>query len=96
MSRLRRCAVAFALALGACGGSSSESPWPVEPLEATHGPAERRAPGGNASDAVEGEPFRLLRPEREATGGGGPAVPEAQGGGLPEERRTDRPELDVP
>jgi hypothetical protein len=85
-------AVALGLALGACGGSSSESPWPVEPLEATRGPAERRVPGGNASDAVEGEPFRLLRPEVQPTDGSGGSAPESQGGGLP----TERPELEFP
>jgi hypothetical protein len=33
----------FALAAGACGGSSSESPWPVEPESSVLGPAGEEA-----------------------------------------------------
>ena len=38
------------LCLGACGGSSSESPWPVEPLDAIRGPKGELLPGKGAAD----------------------------------------------
>jgi hypothetical protein len=38
------------LGLGACGGSSSESPWPVEPLDAVRGPKGELLPGKGAAD----------------------------------------------
>jgi hypothetical protein len=34
--------------LGACGGSSSETPWPVEPEGAALGPSGEAAPAGAA------------------------------------------------
>jgi hypothetical protein len=40
------------LAVGAagCGGSSSESPWPIEPLDAEPGPFGEAPPAGDATD----------------------------------------------
>ncbi|WP_437812451.1 hypothetical protein [Sorangium sp. So ce1078] len=34
----------FALLLGACGGSSSETPWPAEPESPALGPTDEAAP----------------------------------------------------
>jgi hypothetical protein len=34
----------------ACGGSSSESPWPVEPVDTDPGPAGESGPRGNVVD----------------------------------------------
>ncbi|MGK3998347.1 hypothetical protein [Sorangium sp. So ce1024] len=34
----------FSLLLGACGGSSSETPWPAEPQGPVLGPADEASP----------------------------------------------------
>lgn len=41
------------LALTACGGSSSETPWPVEPDAPPPGPAGEAAPAGAPADVPE-------------------------------------------
>jgi hypothetical protein len=53
-------------ALAACGGSSSETPWPAEPENAALGPAGEAAPGTViAVDADGGTPpaTRAQKPE---------------------------------
>jgi hypothetical protein len=45
-------AIACAL-LSACGGSASETPWPVEPLDTEPGPAGEARPGDNVVDVDE-------------------------------------------
>lgn len=46
------CAVGLplAIAIAGCGGSSSESPWPIEPLDADPGPQGEAPPKGDATD----------------------------------------------
>jgi hypothetical protein len=39
------CGCLLGTALAACGGSSSETPWPAEPENAALGPAGEAAPG---------------------------------------------------
>ena len=41
------------LALAACGGSSSETPWPAEPQGPALGPADESAPAGRLDAAPE-------------------------------------------
>jgi hypothetical protein len=50
--QLRSIVLLTALAAGllACGGSSSESPWPVEPQGAALGPAGEASEGAGADD----------------------------------------------
>lgn len=50
MTALRLVRLAVALMLAGCGGSSSESPWPVEPLDADPGPEGEAPPAGDATD----------------------------------------------
>jgi hypothetical protein len=38
----------------ACGGSSSETPWPVEPVNAEMAPAGESTPPGGANEAEPG------------------------------------------
>ncbi|WP_437733832.1 hypothetical protein [Sorangium sp. So ce1335] len=47
----------FSLLLGACGGSSSETPWPAEPESPALGPADEASPAGDADPSAppEGE-----------------------------------------
>ncbi|MDC0679419.1 MULTISPECIES: hypothetical protein [Sorangium] len=40
--------VPFILLLGACGGSSSETPWPAEPRGPALGPTDEASPEGPA------------------------------------------------
>ena len=42
-------------ALAACGGSSSETPWPAEPENAALGPAGESAPRATSTTSVAGE-----------------------------------------
>jgi hypothetical protein len=44
--------VAFVFLVAACGGSSSESPWPVEPLDMEGAPIGEREPGTRAPDTA--------------------------------------------
>lgn len=44
--------LAIGLAAAACGGSSSESPWPIEPLDAEPGPFGEKPPAGDATDVT--------------------------------------------
>jgi hypothetical protein len=39
-----------------CGGSSSESPWPIDPLEMDRGPKGEALPGPQAADLGRGGP----------------------------------------
>jgi hypothetical protein len=55
------CVVALC-ALGACGGSSSESPWPVEPDEPPLGPLGEGAPGAELEDAGAPRSDVVVRP----------------------------------
>lgn len=41
-------------ALAACGGSSSETPWPAEPENAALGPAGEAAPGAAHLEGPDG------------------------------------------
>lgn len=41
------------LVLAACGGSSSETPWPAEPRGPALGPADESSPTEAATDAPE-------------------------------------------
>ena len=41
---MRALLCAAVLALGGCGGTSSETPWPVEPDDLTPGPASESGP----------------------------------------------------
>ncbi|KYF89323.1 hypothetical protein BE20_12725 [Sorangium cellulosum] len=41
-----------ALLIGACGGSSSETPWPAEPERPALGPADEAAPEPIDSNAI--------------------------------------------
>ncbi|MBW2527986.1 MAG: hypothetical protein JRI23_27645 [Deltaproteobacteria bacterium] len=50
MAVLRALGIGVALALAGCGGSSSETPWPVEPLDADPGPLGEAPPRGDATD----------------------------------------------
>lgn len=47
---VRLLGLALALMVAGCGGSSSESPWPVEPLDADPGPEGEAPPTGDATD----------------------------------------------
>jgi hypothetical protein len=63
----------------ACGGSSSESPWPIEPLEKDRGPRGEALPGVEASDLVS-----TGAPGTDGAGGEGSEEPselEPMGGG---------------
>ena len=76
MRTVRVALLGVSLGLAACGGSSSESPWPVEPLDAVRGPKGELLPGKGASDlagpsAVEDEPG--------AEGEGTEREPDAEG-----------------
>ncbi|WP_438017058.1 hypothetical protein WMF18_40730 [Sorangium sp. So ce315] len=42
----------FSLLLGACGGSSSETPWPAEPMGPALGPADEASPAGEADPSA--------------------------------------------
>ncbi|WP_433931918.1 hypothetical protein AB3662_46095 [Sorangium cellulosum] len=42
----------LSLLLGACGGSSSETPWPAEPEAPALGPADEAAPAGDADPSA--------------------------------------------
>jgi hypothetical protein len=44
---------ALLLAPAACGGSSSETPWPAEPQGAALGPADESAPAGSSTATPE-------------------------------------------
>ena len=50
MRTIRLALLGASLGLVACGGSSSESPWPTEPLDAVRGPKGELLPGKGASD----------------------------------------------
>jgi len=50
MGMLRGLVVAVAVAAAGCGGSSSETPWPVEPLDHEPGPQGEAPPRGDATD----------------------------------------------
>jgi len=67
----------FALALSSCGGTSSDTPWPVEPDEQPLGPtAESSAPALSEAAVVDPGPA----PEDEEPGvpdGGAPARKQA-------------------
>lgn len=43
-------AITVSFALGACGASSSETPWPVEPIDTEPSPAGEHQPKGNVLD----------------------------------------------
>ncbi|XXT19260.1 hypothetical protein WME94_54455 [Sorangium sp. So ce429] len=45
----------FTLLLGACGGSSSETPWPAEPHGPALGPTDEASPGGPAGTSATPE-----------------------------------------
>ncbi|MGK3968595.1 hypothetical protein WMF38_30985 [Sorangium sp. So ce118] len=45
----------FALLLGACGGSSSETPWPAEPQGPALGPTDEASPDGPADPSATPE-----------------------------------------
>lgn len=55
------CATAL-LVCSACGGSSSESPWPVEPDEPPLGPLGEGAPGAELEDAGAPRSDVVVRP----------------------------------
>ncbi|WP_231864568.1 MULTISPECIES: hypothetical protein [Sorangium] len=42
----------FTLLLGACGGSSSETPWPAEPRGPALGPTDEASPDGPANSSA--------------------------------------------
>ena len=46
--------LAAACSMAGCGGTSSETPWPVEPVGPTVGPSGETAPPGTPDD-LEGE-----------------------------------------
>lgn len=50
MRMLRGVLLTAAITLCGCGGSSSESPWPVEPLDTEPGPEGEAPPTGDATD----------------------------------------------
>jgi hypothetical protein len=50
MKLFRLLGLTMALLAAGCGGSSSESPWPVEPLDADPGPEGEAPPAGDATD----------------------------------------------
>jgi hypothetical protein len=76
MRTLRVALLGVGLGLAACGASSSESPWPVEPLDAVHGPKGELLPGREASDlAAPSSAEEGSGAEGEGTG------PEPQGEG---------------
>lgn len=49
-SELRWAGLALALALVSCSGSSSETPWPAEPIDLEPGPAGEGRQGDNVVD----------------------------------------------
>lgn len=64
--------VALSVALGAaCGGSSSESPWPVEPIETDSGPAGEKLERGNVIATED-------LPDNYGKGGGAPAAEDTE------------------
>ena len=50
MGVLRVTGLTVALALVGCAGSTSESPWPVEPLDTDPAPQGEAPPAGDATD----------------------------------------------
>ncbi len=60
------------LTVAACGGSSSETPWPVEPIDDGVGPAGESVDEGNIIDVKK-------LPDNYNAGGG-----SAEGGAAPE------------
>ena len=79
--------VATSVLLAACGGSASESPWPVEPLDTDPGPAGEQLTKGNVVDTRklpdnyskskgaedDSESEEGEEPSEESEGGGGAA-----------------------
>ena len=65
---------AIALGMMACGGSSSETPWPVEPIDTNEGPAGEDLTRGNIIDVKK-------LPNRYPTGEGGAAAEDGDEGG---------------
>ncbi|MEJ7730434.1 MAG: hypothetical protein WKG00_14590 [Polyangiaceae bacterium] len=66
----------FALALSSCGGTSSDTPWPIEPDEQPLGPtAESTAP--DLSEAAVVDPGPAPEEEPEVPDGGAPARKKA-------------------
>ena len=61
--------VLLTFALAACGSSSSESPWPVEPLDTDPGPAGEKLQRGNVIATED-------LPNNYGAGGGNPKGPE--------------------
>ena len=53
-----------------CGGSSSETPWPVEPLDTEPGPAGEKRATGNSID-VKTLPDNYNKQEEDGAGGAG-------------------------
>jgi hypothetical protein len=77
--RIARAAVlASSLGLLACGGSSSESPWPVEPLDAVHGPKGELLPGKGAADVAP-----TAAPTEDEGSGESEATAAGEGGSRP-------------
>jgi len=76
---------AFILALSAiaCGGSSSESPWPIEPIDTEPGPAGEQRPTGNVVDTKK-------LPEKYGEGGAA-----ASDDGSEDESREEEEEVEV-
>ncbi len=48
------CGCLLGAALAACGGSSSETPWPAEPENAALGPAGESSPAGGLDKIPDG------------------------------------------
>jgi hypothetical protein len=61
---MRACLILVAVVVSACGGSSSETPWPIEPDDVNLGPSGE-APGPEGAPAAPSP----------ATSGGGVAHP---------------------
>lgn len=63
------CGCLLGAALAACGGSSSETPWPAEPENAALGPA------GESGSAIEADKFADAGAPRPAASGASVKTP---------------------
>jgi hypothetical protein len=80
MRIVRAALVGATLGLFSCGGSSSESPWPVEPLDAVRGPKGELLPGREAADVAPSAAAEDELPPEPASEQE-PAAPAGEGGG---------------
>lgn len=76
-------AISCGIGLFACGGSSSETPWPAEPIDLEPGPAGEGRQGGNVLDTTK------LPDNYSKRGQGGAATSDGESPADPEDPEVD-------